>query len=363
MKISLVENLRIVWAITLKDLSDGFKNKNIISILISCLFIVVIYKYLPGLTAVDGPPALLVYDPAESSLLTALEDNPTVDLYTYDSLEDMQYYLTNGEKPELGLVIPDDFDDQLGTGSPVVLQAYALDIFKDAEVHALKRIMELEFENIISHPVLISVDRLQLQPETYGVTVLTGIGFVFVTLMVGMMVIPHMIIEEVQEKTLSALLVSPANRTHILAAKSLTGLIYTLGMLLVTVAFNWDLIQQRWLFLLGGLLGSLFAISLGILLGTTIDSRQKLTLWAWVVIIPLMIPMFLTLFDDLLPASLVLTFTWFPSSALLRVFRTSMAGTTPFPYYGPQLGILIASTAVFLAIDIWLIGHLERKLS
>ncbi len=360
MKYKFYNHLHIIWSITLKDLTDAIKNKQIISIVFSCLFIVMIYKYLPGFLSEEGPPKLLVFDPGDSVLLTGLYESPAVDLYTYKSEDDLKYYLTNGEEPELGLVIPTDFDQKLDNNQPLELTGYVLHLFSEEKIEKLKQYMEDEFEYILKKPVKISVNIIQLQPETYGMTVLTSMGFVFVTIMVGMMVIPHMMIEEKQSKTIDALMISPANSVHIVLSKALTGMIYTLIMLMIAVAFNWVLIQQRWLFLLGGLLGALFAISLGMMLGILIDTRQQLTLWAWVGFIPLLLPMMLSLMDDLIPETLINIFQWVPSTSLFRIFRTSMAGNTPWKYFGPQLVILILSSGIFLAINAWLIRRWDR---
>ena len=355
MKRTFAENVRIVWAITSKDLIDGIKNKNVITLIISALFIVLVYKYLPGLTAEDGPPALLVYAAGESKLLTELENSPAVDLYTYKSEEDMKYYLTNGEEPELGLVIPANFNAALDSGNGLELQGYMLHFFKEDEVLDLKRYMEDEFTTLLGQPVTISIERIPLQPETGGVTVLTSMGFAFVTIMVGMMVTPHMMIDEKQEKTLDALMISPANSWHIVLAKALTSLIYTLLLLFIALIFNWNIIQQGWLFLLGGLMGALFAIALGLCLGILIESRQQLTLWAWVALIPLFIPMMLSLMDDLFPEKVVKLFNLIPSSAMFRVFRTSMSGTTPLGYFAPQLVNLAIFSGIFMIIAAWLV--------
>jgi len=360
MKPKFTDHIRIIWSITLKDLTDAVKNKNIITIILSALFIVMVYKYLPGLTAEDSPPRLLVYDPVNSILFSELYDSPAVDLYTYKSEEDMKYYLTNGDRPELGLVIPNNFDPAKNPEKPLELQGYVLHLFKEEDVQELKTYMEGEFEYILERPVNISIEKIPLQPETYGITVLTSMGFVFVTIMVGMMVIPHLMIEEKQTKTIDALMISPAGSGHIVISKALTGLIFTLLMLVIAVAFNWILIQQRWLFLLGGLLGALFAISLGMMLGILIDTRQQLTLWAWVGFIPLLIPMMLSLMDDLLPENVVQILKWVPTSALFRIFRTSMAGTTPIKYFGPQLAVILISSVALLSIDSWLVRRLDR---
>jgi ABC-2 type transport system permease protein len=360
MKRTFAEDLRIVWAITSKDLIDALKNKNVISLIITCVLVVIMYRYLPALTAEDGPPALLVYDEDESEFAKVLWDSPAVDLYTYDSEEDMKYYLTNGEVPELGLVIPADFDAMVEDGNPPVLQGYALQLFDDAKILELKRTMEDEFSYLLGAPISISVERIQLQPETGGMTVMPSMGFVFVSLMVGMMVIPHMMIEERQEKTIDALMISPASAAHIIAAKALTGMIYTLIVLFIALAFNWSLIQHAWLFLLAGMLGALFSISLGILLGLGIETRQQLILWAWVALIPLLLPVMLSLMDDLFPNWLILIFKWIPTSALFRAFRTSMVAAFSAEYYAPQLVCLVVGAALFFLVDIWLIRRLDR---
>ena len=58
----LLENIRIIWAITSKDLVDGVKNKNVLGVIIPALFMIVLYRFMPAITAEDGPPALLVYE-------------------------------------------------------------------------------------------------------------------------------------------------------------------------------------------------------------------------------------------------------------------------------------------------------------
>jgi len=360
MKRPFVENFRIVWAITSKDLIDGIKNKNVITLIISALFIVLVYKYLPALTAEDGPPVLLVYAEGESKLLNELEYSSAVDLYTYNSEDEMKYYLTNGEVPELGLVIPKHIDVALNSGNPLGLQGYALSIFKDDKILELKRNIEDEISYLLDQPVTIPIEQIQLQPESGGVAIMPSMGFSFVIIMVGMMAIPHMMIEEKQSKTIDALLISPAKSGHIVLAKVFVGLIYSIVMLLLALIFNWDLIQQGWLFVVGGLLGSLFAVTLGVLIGILIDNRQQLVLWAWVALVPLFIPMMLSLMDDLFPEKVIKVLKLAPSSAMFRIFRTTMAGTAPMEYYAPQLVNLAVFSVIFMSIAAWLVRREDR---
>lgn len=359
MKQKFSENMRIVWALTSKDLIDGLKNKNVISLIVISLLVAILYRYLPALED-SGPPGLLVYDEGDSALVEELWDSPAVKFYTYESAEDMRYYLTNGDTPELGLILPQDFDQSVAEGSLPELQGYALEVFNDGKILELKRYMEDELESLLALPVTVAIERIPLVPESHGITIMTSMGFVFVSLMVGMMVIPHMMIEERQENTIDVLMVSPAGSAHIIAAKALTGLIYSALVLLIALAFNWSLIQHSWLFLLSGLLGALFSTAIGILLGVKIENRQQLMLWSWAALIPLFLPMLLSLMDDLFPDWAIQIMRYVPSSAMLRIFRTSMASTAPAAYFVPQSIVIIASAALFLLIDIWLIRQLDR---
>ena len=55
-------NLRIILAIAWKDILLGWKNKVILSSIITSLFLVIFYAYLPDLTRSDELPLLVLYD-------------------------------------------------------------------------------------------------------------------------------------------------------------------------------------------------------------------------------------------------------------------------------------------------------------
>jgi len=120
MKSTLSTHIRIIWAITVKDVIDALKNKNVLGVLIPSLFMILCYRYLPVITAEDEPPALLVYDAGNPVTMTLLDESPAVNLYSYETITQMQYYLSNGEQPELGLIIPLGFDQKVVSGKTIV---------------------------------------------------------------------------------------------------------------------------------------------------------------------------------------------------------------------------------------------------
>ena len=65
---SIYSSLRIIWAIARKDIVDAIKNKTVLSVLGSVVFIVVMYKFLPYLDGGSELPNLLLYDAGESAL-------------------------------------------------------------------------------------------------------------------------------------------------------------------------------------------------------------------------------------------------------------------------------------------------------
>ena len=105
-------DLRIIWAITSKDLLDAVKSKTTLSILLSALFIVAIYQVLPTFERPSDLPTVLVYDAGDSDLLPALKRSPNLDVYTgYTSQAQLETKLVAGDIPELAVTIPPGFDD------------------------------------------------------------------------------------------------------------------------------------------------------------------------------------------------------------------------------------------------------------
>jgi len=109
-----------------------------------------------------------------------------------------------------------------------------------------------------------------------------------------------------------------------------------------------------------GFLGALFSVALGLLLGILVDTRQQLILWAWVGIVPLFLPMMLSFMDDLLPNRIIQILKWVPSSAMMRILRSSMVGFPKVEKFLPQLAILVFSSLLILALDFRLIRRLDQ---
>jgi ABC-2 type transport system permease protein len=274
----------------------------------------------------------------------------------------MRQDLSNGQFPELGLVIPAEFDRSLANREPLELQGYVVHWVNDRDAMELKRFVEDRIQTIVGRPVRINLDNGTVKPgpESTGIGVLTGLGMAFVILMTGMIIPPHLMLEEKQTHTIDVLRVSPAGSGHIAVAKALAAMFYSLLVIGISFAVNYALIENWLLAILVALIGAAFSAAMGLLLGALIDTRQQLMLWAWVVLIPLAFPMFLSIMDDLLPETLVTIFRWIPTTVTFRLFRASFSDQSPFALYGPGLIWILAWVAVVLTVVAWLIRRRDR---
>ena len=179
--------LRITWTITRKDILDGIRNKNIIALIASCLFIVVLYRALPLLESASEPPYLLVYDAGESALVAGLENSPAVLLFTYTSEAEMTKALSRGDVPELGLVIPAGFDESLQTGQPLPLPGYVLNWVSAKQARELESYCENELAVLLGQAVDIQMEGnlVYMTPKTDGYGVSVGLGLTLVVIMIG----------------------------------------------------------------------------------------------------------------------------------------------------------------------------------
>jgi len=108
-------------------------------------------------------------------------------------------------------------------------------------------------------------------------------------------------------------------------------------------------------------IGSLFSISLGLLLGTLIVNRGQLTLLAWAFITPLFFSVFLSLMDGLVPDGLIRIFRLVPSTVVFNLLRASFAGAIPLGTVLLNLLWVSACSVPILLVVAWLMRRRDRE--
>ncbi len=365
-RLRLRESARIIWALFAKDVLEALKNKNTITIIFTSLLIVFFYRALPGLSVNGETLSLHLFDAGSSRVVPLLENSRNIKLTTYPSEENMKQALADKDVPELGLEIPLGFDLALQAGEKPELQGFVLSWVDSKDAAMLQSSAEAEISSLLGEQVHINLDgnRVEMLPQSKGLGVQAGFGLVYVIIMIGVMLVPHLMLEEKQNRTLDVLTVSPASTGHIVAGKALAGLFYCFLGGVVALVVNQALVAHWWLAILAVVLGSLFTVSLGLWLGIKIESRAQLSVWVWVFLLPLLLPMILSLLQGvqgLLPNFLVSVVKVVPSAAIFDLALISFAN--PFPIGTTFLLLAWISTAACLglALGAWSLRRRDRE--
>jgi ABC-2 type transport system permease protein len=223
-------------------------------------------------------------------------------------------------------------------------------------------LVEGEIGALVGHPVSINLqgNRVYTKVDSAGYPLLTTFALIYVTTIVGLTMVPHLMIEEKQSKTMDALLISPASSRQIILGKALTGVLYTLISVGVVLAFHHTLVTNWPLALLVAICGSVLGVALGLLLGSLLEGRQQLMLWGWVLIVPLLMPVFLSPLAGLLPEGVRPVIEWVPTVALGRAFRASFSDTAPVAQFGPELALVAGCGMLVLVVVAWVVRRSDR---
>jgi ABC-type Na+ efflux pump permease subunit len=256
----------------------------------------------------------------------------------------------------LGIVLPPDFDERLRTDAetPVELSGYVEHWVTDAEAAELQAFFETLFSNLSDKSTRISI--------TYGVYSRTDGGNPFtisllltvILTMLSISVMTHLMIEEQETRTMDALLVSPATPMLVLGGKIVAGMFYCLTATTVVLLMNQQFIIHWDVMLLASLSGAIFSAALGTLLGSTLKTKQQVSLWGFILLQPLILPVAFSMMGELFPEIIVTVMRWIPTVALAEVIRLSFVAQAPFSEVALKLLLVIASATVLMSIGVTL---------
>jgi ABC-type transport system involved in multi-copper enzyme maturation permease subunit len=356
----LGQHLGIVWAIARKDIGDALRNKSVRGQLITVVFLAVIYKFLPVLGNQDMLPRLAVHAENHAELLARLDKDPDFDLVQLPTRERLEWYVGYEDFPVLGMDLSDDLD--LGPGSQdTELRGFYVYWLNDRQVAETTAFFEAQLSEALDVPVrIVTGDKVVYTQPEGGLPFYASVMLVVAIMMVGALGVPHLVIEEKETQTLEALMVSPASAWQIVAGKAIAGLAYVLLASAGVLAVNWKLLLHPGLTALAVLWGALFAVGIGLLLGTTLRVKAQLTLWGFMLMQPLLLPPFLEPLD-LLPQSVRTAMGWIPSTALAKVLRVSFSGRASWDLYGVPLAITAGGAVLVLAAVVLLVGRTSRE--
>jgi ABC-2 type transport system permease protein len=172
-------------------------------------------------------------------------------------------------------------------------------------------------------------------------------------IIIGMLVLPVLLVEEKEKKTLRFMLTTPARTSEIVIAKAAIGFIYSLILAALVLLINSGSVEDVGIVALFVIIGSLFGVTMGILIGSFFNNVQAVNTWAGMLMTLMMLPGIFVLFGVSGIFAVVLRFI--PSYWLMDGTVNAAMGNLGFNAAVLDLSLSIAVVIVLLAISMWLL--------
>jgi ABC-2 type transport system permease protein len=357
-------NLRTTLAIARKDFLDALRNARLLVIVLMPIGFSVLYGYLfrDTLDKIE----IVLYSPDTSSLVSGLRELDAVSLFVVDSPQTVETKLDE-EKAIVGVVLPTNFDQAVRAGTRPALELIYRENPEDAR--GTQRLILQMVEQISGRQPVVDVIERSLQPPGTGEEAEAGElmsffkeidlqnFFIVLWVMIGItmngsFLVPTLLVEEKDKKTLDAMLVTPTNYLDVLVGKVLVGVLYCLLTSLVVMGLNKGFQGDAGFSLAVVLIASLALTLIGLLIGGLIDNLTTLNTWGSFVMLPLILPGILAGVPlGTLGPALTLPLQVVPSYHLVRGLGLSLSGKGEEVWL--NLGILALECVVLFGAVLW----------
>ena len=349
-------NSRVVAALARKDLIDAIRNRYLLVALLTPISVALLLRAIvPGANALNNM-TIVVHDPDKSSLVTQLRAIPQLKLVEITSAAAVEGEVEKN-KAVGGLALPNSFDADVAAGKQPEVTAYVNNKKNNIEQVSFRLLLERQVGALVQHPVPATLIWMDVAKET-GSQPKGGINFPQMLLplllvltfgMIGAFVVPLLLVEEKEKRTMDFLLTSPASFTEIISGKALTGVVYSVLIVAVLLALNHKLIGNWPLTLLTISLGLLLIVAIGLLMGSLFQTTMQVNTWASLVLIVLLAPSFpLPGSSAVIDAAMYLVPTYYFVEAL----QLSLAGSTS-PRIWIHLAVVLVCTFVAFVAGTW----------
>jgi len=354
--------LRNVATIAVKDLVDALKNFRLLAIVLMPIALSIVF----GLLYRDAPSSssIVVYDPSGSQIVTSIGATDGWSLRVVDSEADVERAVTE-ERALAGIVLPADFDARLAAGERPPLEL-VLNGAQERRFNARRLVIDLVISQS-SQPLPVDLTETTAnQPQAGGesalgpapASALQGLpvqGWFLVTwsimsiAMVGMYMVPTLLVEEKERKTLDAMMVAPVSYVDLIAGKALVGLAYALLSVGLIFLLNApEQVHSVGGLILIGVLSALFATLIGLWLGGMFGNTQSLNTWGSLPMLAFLAPVILAPVPS---SSLWSILQVFPPTHTVEGVARALTGESPDRVWVNVL--VLAASCVLAGALVW----------
>ena len=347
-------NWRVIAAIAQKDLIDAIRNRYLLVALLTPLSIALLLRLmLPGIDRLNDV-TIVVHDPDRSTMVSQLRAAPQVKLVDVDSAATARAEV---EKIEASgaLVIPANFDADVAAGKQPKLTVYVNNKKNSIEQAGFRRLVERLVNSLVQRPPPAELNWINIHEETDSAErfdlnqMLLPLLLLLTFGMTGAFVVPLLLVEEKEKRTMDFLITSPAKLMEVIAGKGLTGVVYSAVIAAVLLALNRQMIDNWPLTMLTILFGLLLVVAIGLLMGSLFQTTMQVNTWASLVLLLLMAPSFTI---PGAPAMLETAMRFIPTYYFVEALKLALAGTASLRMWG-YLGVVLACIFVACLAMTW----------
>jgi len=262
---------RSILAIARKDALDILLNKTTLSLLLTPIVLALLFLLIANLLGGHTTNAL-IYDPGRSSVEQVLKSAyPDLKItYANSSGDVAAAFGPDGSHKTtayaLGLAVPAGFDASLSSGGHPRLNFYVDGSQVSNQQSQLLLSALTNTSRGIANPqppatITVATVNPPSQNALLNINQFYAAAVLMSSLLVGTTLVPGILAEEKEKRTLRMLMVSPASYSDVVAGKLLVGLVYQLLLAALVLLF--------------ALLGSFFSVTLGLLLGSFFQTTSS----------------------------------------------------------------------------------------
>jgi ABC-2 type transport system permease protein len=342
-------NRRIIGALISKDFTLFFRNRffALITILGVAVYLV-IYFVMPK--SVDESLKIGLYAPVTLPAFEQMQEGLEVEPVESEQL--LKEAVTEGQYIA-GIALPADIMDSLASGQKAVINVYfAADTPQEIKDAIAVVIRELAYQQS-GQSLSVEVSEEILGPNMIGMPIpprdrLRPL-FAVLLLMIETMGLANLISEEIERRTIQALLVTPMTVEDLFTAKGITGVSLAFGQAVLFMAIVGGMNRQPLIIIVTLLLGAVLVTGVGFIIAAL--GRDMMSVFAWGM--PAIILLFIPSFSVMFPGTLTGWVKVIPSYYLVdTVHRASNFGAG-WGDIGPNLLILLGFNVALAGIGIW----------
>lgn len=352
----LPHHWRLIWAIARKDLVEIGTSTHFI--LLGLLPVIVFLMYRLMVIGIDNSSILdiAVYDTGNSQLVTAMQENPALELHIVTSEAALQQQINEG--PMSGVHIPANFDAAVAAGLKPDLKIWLNPARGlSSETAEWQHLIETEIRQLGQQSLPAQIEWIDLKSDALSNNMALNNFLLIITLTMifflsGTNLVALLITEEKEKQMGVVLINSPASPYHVVLGKMLAGSVSILVVLGLVVLLNGGLTGNWPLALLYMAITLPVSLSISILTGSLAQSSKQCNSWLGLAMILFLTPAWFSIMMEL-PEPFGTIFSVMPTHFLVAGLDDALNNSVVSAANSLNLTAWLGFMVVMVGITFW----------